>query len=488
MHDKLIIDSFLNRKIMQNENRFQALLSIPKKRKKECNLNYRNEAKNIRYIKKIQKKKCKINNYYNSFQDNDLESKNMSQYASPRIKVSEFSIDSIEFDNYRRKDKIKVNQRLKKDKKLKTKLKQHSMINLHYSPYKDYNRINTIINKNYVTKKKLHLNIKSNHNNNQNDLNSLIKDYSTIEYKEKNNKCFSPRIKKMNFEEMIGRFKKDINKKKEWIENQKKKKEEEEKKLCSHAPKMDKNSMKINLKLKNNFFERQKIKIDQKKKKEEKLKAFINKKKEEEINKTNFLLIQKAKKKKKDNNLNNSMNKTSDKTFDKINNLNTINRLYEWDVKRKEKINQKRKKKFEKIEENKHIPKINKRSATMAELKKSKSNARNIFDRLAKLDSIALEKKKILVELYTPSFQPNINSTKKNHYIENKKDDKYDKDDKYENKENEENEEIENESEHKKTFGISNLYNQNLNDEDLQQIYRNVLFNHKKNIKSKNNE
>ena len=49
----------------------------------------------------------------------------------------------------------------------------------------------------------------------------------------------------------------------------------------------------------------------------------------------------------------------------------------------------------------------------MAKLKISKSNARNIFDRLAKLDSVALEKKKISVQLYTPSFQPNINSAKK---------------------------------------------------------------------------
>ncbi len=107
------------------------------------------------------------------------------------------------------------------------------------------------------------------------------------------------------------------------------------------------------------------------------------------------------------------MSQTTDKTLDKTNNLNSINKLFEWDLKRKEKINQKRKKKIEKIKENKHIPKINKRSASMAELKKSKSNARNIFDKLAKLDSVALEKKKILIELYTPSFKPNINNKKK---------------------------------------------------------------------------
>ena len=228
MHDKLIIDSSLNRKIMQNENRFKALLSIPKKRKKECNLTDRKGERNIRNIKQLPKNNFKNNNFY-GFQDNETEFKNVSLYASPRIFVSEFSIDSIECDNYRQNNKIKVNQKLKKEKKLKHKLKQHSMINLHYAPKKDYNGINTKRIESYAPKKKLHLNIKSNHNK-QNNSNNLIKDYSTIEYNEKNNKCFSPRVKKLNFEEMIGRFQKDINKKKEWVENQKKKKEEEEKK------------------------------------------------------------------------------------------------------------------------------------------------------------------------------------------------------------------------------------------------------------------
>ena len=39
---------------------------------------------------------------------------------------------------------------------------------------------------------------------------------------------------------------------------------------------------------------------------------------------------------------------------------------------------------------------------------KRKSKKENIFDRLSKVDDIVIAKKKILEELYTPSFQPNF--------------------------------------------------------------------------------
>ena len=240
---------------MQNERKFQTLLNIPKKRIKEYNLTDRKAERNIKYIKKFQKKKL-INfnyKYYNGYQHNESKYKNIHQYFSPRISESDNN-------KSRPENLIKVNQKLKNEKKLKKKSKQHSMINLHYTQINDYNEMNsTTRNKNYVQKNIYNLNIKA--NNHHNNSTSLIKDYnySTIES--------SNHIqKKVNIEEMIERVQKGINKKKIWIENQKKKKEEEEKKLCSYAPKMDKNSKKINLKIKENFLERQKIKIEQKKK------------------------------------------------------------------------------------------------------------------------------------------------------------------------------------------------------------------------------
>jgi centrosomal protein CEP76 len=276
---------------------------------------------------------------------------------------------------------------------------------------------------------------------------------------------------------MMIRFKIDEEKKKEWIESQRKKKEEEQRRICPYAPKINKKSKKINLKFKDDFFGRQKLKDEQKKKKEEKLKEYLNKKKEDEINKNNFLLTKNNKGKNKDNNLNNSINlstsKTSAKTLEKNRKIeikNAINKLYEWDTKRKEKINQKRKNNDEKMEKNSHIPKINKRSSSMAELKKEKYSDKNIFDRLSKKDPVSLEKKKLLVELYTPSFQPNIytkRSTKK------EKDINEDKNEIEEKKEKEEGNIYE-------KFGIDNNSAQYINDEDIQQLYRDVLFRNKK--------
>ena len=67
-----------------------------------------------------------------------------------------------------------------------------------------------------------------------------------------------------------------------------------------------------------------------------------------------------------------------------------------------------------------YIPKINKRSNSLAaKMKLKDKNNENIFERLSKEDKVSKEKKKILVELYTPSFQPRIyhSSSKRNNNI-----------------------------------------------------------------------
>ena len=487
---KLQLDSSLNRKIIQNEKRFQNLLSIPKNKDK-CYSTDRKSYNKKRFIKsnkKISNKKKLINfrtEFYNNFDDNDNDykiQKNLSQYFSPKTVIS---ATDKEYSNGKNQKKIiKVNQKLvKKDKNSKfsknsknlsvlksSKNKPHynSTTNLHTSR----NNYNINIHKNNLKKnQKLNTNINLRTNNKHNS-NKKNNHNITIESSAKSDRGIGPSAKNMNLEEMIGRFKKSENKKKEWVENQKKKKEEEEKKLCSHKPKMDKNSIKINLKIKDDFLERQKIKDEQKRKKEEKLKEYINKKKQDEINKNNFLLT-KRKGKNKDNNLNNSINlSTSAKTEKnrKIEIKNAINKLFEWDTKRKERINQKRKNNNEKIDKIKHIPTINKRSSSMAELKKQKYSDKNLFDRLAKNDPVSVEKKKLLVELYTPSFQPNI-YTKRTHKKEKEK-----SAGKNENKEKKEKEEIKK----METIGMDNISEQNINDEDIQQLYRDVLFSNKK--------
>ena len=470
----LDIDASLNRKIMQNENKLQALFNISKKKKVSHSIDQNgiNKERN-----KIIKKNNNTNKkqprkfttyYYNQFNDNDNEhelKKNLSQYYSPNTMISDYDLN--EKNNNKPLNVIKVNQNMKKVKNASNKTsskKLHSTRN--YNKNKQYE---------YKPKRKLNISVRNNNNSktnirknsNNSNSNTLHKDYSTIDYSVKSERY----LKNVNVEKMMDRFQKDEDRKKEWIENQKKKREEEEQKECSHVPKINKVSQKINLKLKDDFLERQKLKDEQKKKKEEKLKEFLNKKNEEEINKNNPLLKVNKKIKEKDN-LNSST--TSSKTLNKNQKVkinNTINKLYDWDKKRKEKIYQKRKTKNENMEQFDYVPKINKRSASMAEFNKKKYKEKDIFNRLAQKDPYMVEKRKLLEDLYTPSFKPNIN-TKKIKF-------------KNENEDNDNNGEKQ-----LKSKGVKKLEEHYLSDDDIQELYRNTIFNSKKkkHIRSKSVE
>ena len=80
-------------------------------------------------------------------------------------------------------------------------------------------------------------------------------------------------------------------------------------------------------------------------------------------------------------------------------------------VKKEEKIKKMQKEKSYEIEKNKHIPKINKKSKNMVNRNRINNKKENIFIRLSKEDDFVAEKKKILVELLSPTFIPNINLT-----------------------------------------------------------------------------
>ena len=178
------------------------------------------------------------------------------------------------------------------------------------------------------------------------------------------------------------------------------------------------------------------------------------------------------KKIKEKDNLNSST--TSSKTLNKNQKVkinNTINKLYECDKKRKEKIYQKRKTKNENMEQFDYVPKINKRSASMAEFNKKKYKEKDIFNRLAQKDPYMVERRKLLEDLYTPSFKPNIN-TKKIKF-------------KNENEDNDNNGEKQ-----LKSKGVKKLEEHYLSDDDIQELYRNTIFNSKKkkHIRSKSVE
>ncbi len=474
----LNIDSSLNAKLIENENKLQAIMNIPKKKyvSNSTDRNVINKDRNKKNLKKNKNSNKKIfKNFktdYNSFDYKDNENhKNINHNFSPKRIVSSIDYEFDSDNSYNNNKIIKVNQKIKRLIKNSNK---HSTIDTNTSRNKTNKIRKKII---YNMKEKSNPKLNSNHNN-LNKSNHKFKNYNTIDYCEKRGRYCSPTARSINIEEMIIRFKKDQNKKEEWIEKQKKKKEEDEKKICSYAPKINKNK-KINLKIKDDFLTRQKFKDEQKKKKEEKLKEFLNKKKEEEINKNNFLLKKKEKGKNKEKSIDNNGNKKKNESLEKNKKIeinNAINKLYAWDLNRKEKINQKRKKNNEKIEKIKHIPKINKRSSSMAELKKKKYYEQNIFDRLAKKDPEMLEKQRLLVQLYTPTFHPNIYTKR---FYPKKDEDK-------EEKSNFDEYEIDSKNDKLKTIGITNLSNQFLNDEDIQQLYRDTIFkNKKRHIKSK---
>ena len=111
----------------------------------------------------------------------------------------------------------------------------------------------------------------------------------------------------------------------------------------------------------------------------------------------------------------------------------------------------------------KYVPKINKRSASMAELNKQKYKEKNIFNRLAQQDPFMLEKRKLLEQLYTPTFKPNINVKK----AKPKED---------ENNENDEGHDDEDSKKHLEEEGIKNLESQYISDDNIQELYRNALF------------
>ena len=265
----LDMDESLNRKIIQNENKLQALFNIPKKKRGSHSTDEKgiNKERNKIIQKNHNTNKKQPRNftsyYYNQFNDNDNEhemKKNLSQYYSPNTMINDYDLN--EKYNNKQINVIKVNQNMKKVKNASNKP----------SGKKLYSTRNNNKNKNYKYKPKRKLNISVRNNNSKTNIrknsinsnsNTLHKDYSTIDYSVKSERY----LKNVNVEKMMDRFQKDEDRKKEWIENQKKKREEEEKKTCSHVPKINKVSQKINLKLKDDFLERQKLKDEKKKRK-----------------------------------------------------------------------------------------------------------------------------------------------------------------------------------------------------------------------------
>ena len=138
------------------------------------------------------------------------------------------------------------------------------------------------------------------------------------------------------------------------------------------SPKLNQRSKKLNSKIKDNFLKRLQKSEYEKQQKAEILKIFMQKYNEIEgksrTKKTNFFV---------------------DKTL-----YETLDKFYLLEEKRKEQIKLIQKIKFEKTNKFDFVPKINKRSTSMAELRRKNYSTKNIFERLAKISKNTTEKKK----------------------------------------------------------------------------------------------
>ena len=240
----------------------------------------------------------------------------------------------------------------------------------------------------------------------------------------------------VNVNQMIERFQEDIKKRNKRMEQKREEILNNEKKIYTHKPKLNKKSKQIESGNKESFLERQKKFEEKAKQKEERFKADLQKKEEEKLNKNSY--VYKKKKNKKDD--------------EKTNIQTTIKGLYEWEKTRQKKLETKQKEKKKPDEQNTFRPKINKKSCSMAK-SKNRDKDPDVFSRLAQEDKLLKEKKQVLINLYTPTFQPNIlekrkkiqkrnymNSIDEKYYKKPKKSKKFPKDSDDEDEEDEDDE------------------------------------------------
>ena len=189
------------------------------------------------------------------------------------------------------------------------------------------------------------------------------------------------------------RFSLEEQKRRKKIHEMKKRINENIRKNYYDVPKINKYSREILSKNNDDFLTRQLKMAEKKRKKEETLKKNLERRKEEEIRKSSVL-----------------MRKKNVGDGKKVNVNKTINKLYEWDKKRKAKISANVKKNQEKeISKIQAVPKINNKSRKMIIKNNPHSSIDKTINRLYRDDVIKLrEKKKLLKEIYTPSFRPNL--------------------------------------------------------------------------------
>jgi len=297
-----------------------------------------------------------------------------------------------------------------------------STINYNYNyNYNNYHNNNYNYNFNFATKNK-RLKPKptiknqmeiTNYNANNGNYYNCITDTSKFEPL----LCSMNSKPNVNLNQMFKRFEENQRRKNEKIERLKTQQKEKESLLCSHKPIMCQKTMSMNKQLKDDFLTRQRKHEEKVKEKGEKLKQKLLDNERNKINESNYLL----QKRNKENSsygsvgLNSSLNSEFSniaRTKKEID--DTISKFFEWDQRRKEKIERRREDLKYDDESLDHIPKIDKRSSSLASQKRN--DTETIFERLYREDDILREKRKLMEQLTTPSFKPNLFTNKNNNY------------------------------------------------------------------------
>lgn len=344
---KIEIDVSLSLKIIQNEHRLKELFKTTSKRN-------RNNSTNYKYFNT---EKPSDNENISSFKIEYVPKKTGNKRVYDEkdiIRISSQKTMEIEKENTKCIIKVNTSKNSKVSSKEKeNKLNKTSKLNLSLNPFINKIRNNPI-------------NSFHNHSSGKTVLNRNI---TSVSY--------------MNLERMMKRFKENEEKINQWIKEEQTKKEIEEIRRCQRSPKINSRSKKINLKIKDSFLLRFQKLEEEKQQKAEILKEFLIKKKMEEKKQKGMKYKSRTKK------TNLSTNKKMSQTLNKFHTLNE---------KRKVKFNLKGKINLRKENKLAFIPKIkycNKRSTSMAELRRKNYTTTNLFEHLAKMGKYTVEGKNI---------------------------------------------------------------------------------------------
>lgn len=343
---KLEIDISLTLKIIENENKLKKLFNSTNKRNRYNSTDYKyyNTEKVSENENLSSSKNDNIENVKQSLRNKNVYDENVINQIS--------SQKTMEIEKKNSKKIIKVNK--SKNSKVNSQRKENKRNNTSKSDLSLNPFVNTIRN-----------NPINSFHHNSTAKTPLNRNITSIKY--------------MNVERMITRFRENEEKIKEWIKKERTKKEIEENKHYQNSPKINNRSKKINLKIKDGFLLRLQKSEDEKQQKAEILKEFLKNKKIEEEKKHKGL---KVKSRTKHTNLS---------TGKKIS--ETLNKFHAIEEKRKAKINIKRKIKFPKEINNAFIHKINKRSTSMAELRKLNYSTNNLLERFTIFGKYSIKKK-----------------------------------------------------------------------------------------------